>query len=98
MYIYKKDGCAIRVEFGKTRVILIGTSYAPTTSNPSQHSKYACIGTISGEGPTKKFPFSVTWDNGSGNSYKIEDLQACEDEVAENNPNFTFKLRRKKEE
>jgi hypothetical protein len=56
-----------------TRVLLRqGTRYKPCPSNPTEGSKYECIGIIERIGLNH---YSVRWDNGTTNGYVEGDLR-----------------------
>jgi len=72
-------------------------NYSIGESNPVYGSKHFCAGTITSTGGG----ISVSWDNGAGNGYEIDDLvhEHVLPEILKGkkvDPNLSFKFRRKR--
>lgn len=94
-YIKDKNGKEQKVEFGKTRVILIGKHYGKGKNDPMWGSSYACAGTVLGHSKDSEDPMRVQWDNERINIYHPDHLQIYGDQEIKPNPNFTFKRAQK---
>ncbi len=94
-YIRDKNGKAQKVEFSKTRVILVSDHYGKGRNDPRWGSVHACVGTVLGHSKDSEDPMRVQWDNERINIYHPDHLQIYGDQEMKDNPNFTFKRGRK---
>jgi len=90
-YIKDKSGKRQKVEFGKTRVILINTKYDPSKHDPVWNSSHARVGIVMLRSKDDLHPLMVKWADAASNIYTSNDLQIYTDQEKIPNPNFTFK-------
>jgi hypothetical protein len=70
------------------RVEYVSGQYGASENNPLKGTKYHCLGTVTG----RDVSVYVDWDNGTHNDYSASALEIIHD----NNPNYLFKIRKKK--
>jgi hypothetical protein len=70
------------------RVEYVSGQYGTSESNPLKGTRHHCLGTVT----DIDVSIYVAWDNGTHNDYSPSALEIVHD----NNPNYLFKVRKKK--
>jgi hypothetical protein len=102
MTTYYDERTGQTFEFDYTVVVLTAVDYDSGEDDPVEGTEFECNGIAIGLNDHEEHIIRVDWDNGQSNDYRPEDLRIVglrnTKAMSANNPNRTFKIKRREDE